>query len=154
MEPMTRFRTAVAAFDTSPSEYTFDAAMAAKEAAYADFCALRDEYNRLAVEFVSERGDVVIGDSRFYVGTVRSYKPRHDADTTASLMLAYCGGDMESLCSCLASGCWKPGTVRTTVGDDAFAELFETVEAEDVKTGKPKKEVKKAFENAGKGQVQ
>ena len=101
----------------------------------------RAEVEAALVENISAHGDIDIGDGkRLYVGTERGYKCR-DQRATFVAVLEATGGDEALMVEHLASGAWKPGACRKTLGD-AFGDLFEETIAQDLKTGSAKRIVK------------
>ena len=101
----------------------------------------RAEVETALVENIDLHGDIDMGDGkRLYVGVDRSYKCRDNAATLGAVLEAT-GGDEALMAEHLASGAWKPGSCRKTLGD-RFDTLFETAEAKDVKTGSTKRIVK------------
>lgn len=97
------------------------------------------------VEKIKATGqDIVIGPVRYYVGKEKKTKCL-DYAGTVNAILAACGGDVDRLAGCLASDAFKHGTVRALFEEfedaDSFRRLFETVEVEDLKTGKPTKKL-------------
>jgi hypothetical protein len=106
----------------------------------------RAEVDAAVIENIDLHGDIDMGDGkRLYVGVDRSYKCRDNAATLGAILEAT-GGDEALMAEHLASGAWKPGSCRKTLGD-RFDTLFETAEAKDVKTGSTKRIVK-AFDPA------
>lgn len=90
---------------------------------------------------MDRHGDIDLGDGkRLYVGEDKSYKCR-DPQATFAAVLEATGGDESLMCEHLASGAWKPGACRKTLGS-RFDELFETHVAADIKTGSSKRLVK------------
>lgn len=101
----------------------------------------RAEVEAALVENIDLHGDIDMGDGkRLYVGVDRSYKCRDNVATFDALFEAT-GGDVALMAEHLASGAWKPGSCRKTLGD-RFDTLFETAEAKDVKSGSAKRIVK------------
>ena len=93
------------------------------------------------IEHINAHGDIDIGDGkRLYVGTERGYKCRDQAATFVAVLEAT-GGDEALMAEHLASGAWKPGACRKTLGD-RFGDLFEETVVPDLKTGSAKKVVK------------
>jgi hypothetical protein len=93
------------------------------------------------VEHISAHGDIDIGDGkRLYVGTERGYKCRDNAATFVAILGAT-GGDEALMAEHLASGAWKPGACKKTLGD-TFGNHFEETVAQDLKTGSAKRIVK------------
>ena len=101
----------------------------------------RAEVDAALVENIDTHGDIDIGDGkRLYVGTDKAVKCISNSATFSALFEAV-GGDETLMCEHLASGAWKPGSCRKTLGD-RFAELFTEELAKDIKTGSSKRMVK------------
>ena len=93
------------------------------------------------IEHITLHGDIDIGDGkRLYVGTERGYKCRDQAATFVAVLEAT-GGDEALMAEHLASGAWKPGACKKTLGD-RFGDLFEETVVPDLKTGSAKRVVK------------
>ena len=101
----------------------------------------RAEVDAALVENIDTNGDIDIGDGkRLYVGTEKSVKCNDNRATFAALFEAV-GGDEILMCEHLASGAWKPGSCRKTLGAQ-FDALFTEELAKDIKTGSSKRMVK------------
>lgn len=136
---------ALSDLEGDPSPERFEAAMAAVDNASATYREMREEWKRLSVEYLETEGDVTIGESRYYAGNVKSYKPRLEQAAMLETLLTAFDGDMHQVADCLSSGAWKPGTVRSLLdNDERFGTLFETITQVEAKTGKPKREMKRA----------
>ena len=99
------------------------------------------EVEEALIENISAHGDIDIGDGkRLYVGTERGYKCRDNAATFVAILGAT-GGDEALMAEHLASGAWKPGACKKTLGD-TFGNHFEETVAQDLKTGSAKRIVK------------
>ena len=99
------------------------------------------EVEEAAIEHIVLHGDIDIGDGkRLYVGTERGYKCR-DQRATLVAVLEATGGDEALMAEHLASGAWKPGACKKTLGE-RFGDLFEETVAQDLKTGSAKRIVK------------
>jgi hypothetical protein len=99
------------------------------------------EVEEAAIEHIVLHGDIDIGDGkRLYVGTERGYKCR-DQRATLVAVLEATGGDEALMAEHLASGAWKPGACKKTLGD-TFGNHFEETVAQDLKTGSAKRIVK------------
>jgi hypothetical protein len=93
------------------------------------------------IEHITAHGDIDMGDGkRLYVGTERGYKCR-DQRATLVAVLEATGGDEALMAEHLASGAWKPGACKKTLGD-TFGDHFEETVAQDLKTGSAKRIVK------------
>jgi hypothetical protein len=101
----------------------------------------RAEVEAALVENIDLHGDIDMGNGkRLYVAVDKTYKCVNNAATLGAILEAT-GGDEALMAEHLASGAWKPGACRTTLGP-RFDTLFETSEAKDVKTGSAKRIVK------------
>ena len=99
------------------------------------------EVEEATIEHIGLHGDVEIGDGkRLYVGVQRDYRCRDNAATFVAILGAT-GGDEALMAEHLASGAWKPGACKKTLGD-TFANHFEETVAQDLKTGSAKRIVK------------
>ena len=102
---------------------------------------LSAEVEGALIEHITLHGDIDMGDGkRLYVGTERGYKCR-DQGATFVAVLEATGGDEALMAEHLASGAWKPGACKKTLGD-RFGDLFEETVAQDLKTGSAKRIVK------------
>lgn len=100
--------------------------------------ALADE---ASLDYLQRHGSVTTQTERYYVGTKRTTKCR-DARATIEAILTATGGDLDRLCSLLASQPLKHGGCKAVLGNE-WDKHFETVEVPDVATGKPQRVVKK-----------
>lgn len=102
---------------------------------------LSAEIEQALIENIDAHGEIDIGDGkRLYVGRDRSYKCR-SVEQTFEALFETVGGDQALLCEHLSSGAWKPGACKRTLGE-RFVEMFDEVEANDLKTGSAKRIVK------------
>ena len=93
------------------------------------------------IDHINAHGDIDMGDGkRLYVGTERNYRCRDQAATFVAVLEAT-GGDEALMAEHLASGAWKFGACRKTLGE-RFGDLFEETVAQDLKTGSAKRIVK------------
>lgn len=111
---------------------------------------LQSHLEERMIERINETGqDVVIGTVRYYVGVAKSVKCK-DVPATIEQVLSAANGDVARFADCLSSGAFKYGTVRRLfeeVGDTtSYGQLFETVEKDDLKEGKPVKRLQKVDE--------
>ena len=113
---------------------------------------VNDQCNRTLMEYIKKNGDLEVGESRYYVGSEKRVKCRGNEATTKAIVEAT-DGDISSLAAALCSDPWKHGHVRTVLGNDKFDELFLTEAVEDVKTGKPRKVLKKANDKYGRKEM-
>ena len=92
---------------------------------------------QLAIQIIDERGEIVVGDIRYYVGPDKTTKPR-DKGAILDALLVACDGDLSAIANeVLSSDPFKVGACRTRLGDEAIDKLFETTVKQDLKTGKP-----------------
>lgn len=93
------------------------------------------------LEYLNEPGkELIIGENRYYIGTKKKVVSG-DKGKLLEALLESSGGDFEAVAEVLASQPFKHGACKGVLGDawgDHFTELVE----DDVKTGKPKKEIK------------
>ena len=93
------------------------------------------------IDHINTHGDIDMGDGkRLYVGTERGYKCRDQAATFVAVLEAT-GGDEALMAEHLASGAWKPGACKKTLGE-RFGDHFEETVVPDLKTGSAKRVVK------------
>lgn len=85
-------------------------------------------------------GELEVGETRYYVGSEKHTKCNNNR-TAIEAILTTCGGDVDSLASCISANGLKPGACKLVLGDDGFASHFTTIVMPDVKTGKPKRKV-------------
>jgi hypothetical protein len=103
---------------------------------------LKSEWKEKLIDYIDRNGDIEIGEIRLYVGIEKDVTPKNDAELYAAL-LAHEGGDEAAVREKYFSSNWcKQGQIKKDLGDARHAELFETVEKKDLKTGKPKRGVK------------
>jgi hypothetical protein len=111
---------------------------------------VKDELECRMVEKIQTTGeDIVIGDCRYYVGVAKTVKCI-DPKTTLEEILTTSGGDVGKVIDCLSSKAFKYGTVRRFFEEagqfQTYGRLFETVEADELKTGKPTRRLQKVNE--------
>ena len=99
------------------------------------------------VDWINEHGDIEIGDVRLYVGTSKTTKPRKGVSPLliiqAAAAAAFDHNDEAAAEAILSSGWCKHGSVRNVIPAELFDKFFETTVVPDLKTGKPKKQLKK-----------
>lgn len=106
--------------------------------------AAKAQYESLAIAYIQANGEIEDGGNRWYVGTEKKTKCL-SANGVLEAILSVSGGDLDKVAACLVSNPFKPAATKDLVGDQADA-LFETTVTPDLKTGKPKKKVVKAFQ--------
>ena len=101
-----------------------------------------EEMDRKKLEMVERhKGDLQVGDMRYYVGATKKHVNLNKEDTYYRVMDLF-GGDIMQVLDVMTSQPWKYGAIKTMLGEDVANELFETTTVKDVKTGKPKRTVK------------
>lgn len=95
-----------------------------------------------AIAWINANGDIEVGTVRYYVGVTKTKKCK---DTAATVEAAYeaVEGDAGRFAELLSSNAFKPGACAKVMSEEVFAEHFEVIEQQDLKTGKPKKSVHK-----------
>ncbi|WP_428939689.1 hypothetical protein [Fontivita pretiosa] len=94
------------------------------------------------LERVSSGGDLLIGTVRYYAGIEKRVEPR-DRGAVLAAVLELAGGDVAAAArDFLAAGAFKHGSIRQAAGEDRFAELFEVVEQQELREGRPAKTLK------------
>lgn len=93
-------------------------------------------------DFINANGEIEIDTVRWYVGVEKIKKCKDNART---IEIAYeaVGGDADRFSELLGANAFKPGACSKVMTDEQFAECFEVVVRQDLKTGKPKKSVHK-----------
>lgn len=97
----------------------------------------------IACGVITQHGDIVIGEVRYYVGPEKTTKCISKGGTLEALLDAK-GGDFEAVCEMLSSDPFKYGAMRAAIGEEPFAKLFKTETKVDLKTGKPLRGLQKA----------
>lgn len=96
----------------------------------------------IACGVITQHGDIVIGEIRYYVGEEKVVKCIDKGGTLESLLDAT-AGDFEAVCGMLSSDPFKYGAVRTAIGTERFDKFFKTDKRIDLKTGKPLRTLQK-----------
>ncbi len=86
---------------------------------------------------------------RYFMGTKKRTTCR-SKEGAASALLDATGGDLTGFCDVLSSMPYKYGAFKAIVGEAAFAEHFAVETVDDIKTGKPIREVKRIDSRYGK----
>lgn len=93
------------------------------------------------MEWIRQHGDLVVGDVRYYVGTSKKTIVTNNAECFDRLLDVF-GGDVQAVAEeCLASNPYKVTAVKHHLGENSS--VLQTLVSQDLKTGKPKKELKK-----------
>ena len=106
---------------------------------------VRKAAENVGISWVNHNGDIQYEDLdgnviRHYVGTVKTTKLKPDSKAAAIMaILDATGGDLDAMAELLAAQPVKHGACKKVLTEEVWGELFETVEQEDLKTGKPKK---------------
>jgi len=106
----------------------------------------RRQFDSIFIEWLENNGRTQVGDLDFYVGTKRTVRCR-DVSKTLALILTHRLGDLGSLADYLSSSPFKHGSLRDLLSADEWNECFEVCTAKDLRTGAPKKEVKRLPNN-------
>ncbi len=96
--------------------------------------------------WLKENGDLTVNmgghEIRYFMGTKKRTTCR-SKEGAASALLDATGGDLTGFCDVLSSMPYKYGAFKAIVGEAAFTEHFAVETVDDIKTGKPIREVKK-----------
>lgn len=92
------------------------------------------------IDWINANGELTLGTKRYYVGSTKKTKPVDRIKLTIALIEAV-QGDFDSFDEMLSANAFKPGACKKLLGDE-WGNHFEETIVEDVKTGKPKKDVK------------
>ena len=98
---------------------------------------VRDFKQTLAADMISwikKNGDFRMGNIRYSVGRKKRVKVRDGATALGSLCEST-GGDVDAVAGLMSAQPWKHGAVKKEIGEDKFAELFEEIFEDDLKTG-------------------
>jgi len=106
----------------------------------------RRQFDSIFIEWLENNGRTQVGGLDFYVGTKRTVRCR-DVSKTLALILTHRLGDLGSLADYLSSSPFKHGSLRDLLSADEWNECFEVCTAKDLRTGAPKKEVKRLPNN-------
>lgn len=106
----------------------------------------RRQFDSIFIEWLENNGRTQVGDSDFYVGSKKTVRCR-DVSKTLELILTHRLGDLSSLAEYLSSSPFKHGSLRDLLSADEWDECFEVCTAKDLRTGAPKKEVKRLPNN-------
>ena len=106
----------------------------------------RRQFDSIFIEWLENNGRTQVGDSDFYVGSKKTVRCR-DVSKTLELILTHRLGDLSALAEYLSSSPFKHGSLRDLLSADEWNECFEVCTAKDLRTGAPKKEVKRLPNN-------
>lgn len=99
---------------------------------------LKQMLDEALTEYIEVRGDLTIGTTKYYLGSDSSTKPRSRAKVLEAV-LELAEGDVEKACELLSSDCFKHGSIKAVLNDEArYIELFEVTKATDPKAKKLK----------------
>lgn len=93
--------------------------------------------------WIEAHGAIDTPDSRFYVGTTKEYRMKVPKEEALGAVFSLLGGDVGAVAACQPKSPWLTGALRNAIGDEAFDQLFETTLKTDLRTGAPKREVKR-----------
>lgn len=104
---------------------------------------LKQQVEKLMIDHINANGDIEVGPVRYYVGNTKKVKAI-DNSQVLNALYEKLAGDEEQVCLCMSSNPWKPGGIKKLLDDEKkFDELFTTTTVDDLKTGKPKKGLKR-----------
>jgi len=99
---------------------------------------LKQMMDEALTEYIEVRGDLTIGTTKYYLGAESSTKPR-DRAKVLDAILEISEGDMDKAAELLSSDCFKHGSIKAMLNDEArYIELFEVTKATDPKAKKLK----------------
>jgi len=101
---------------------------------------IRRTLEQFAVAWITQNGPIEFGDTKYTVGDEKVVKCV-DIPGCARRVLEACGGDLDRMCAYLASSPFKYGSVRSLIGDDAFARVFSTEYRPKLVDGRPQKQL-------------
>ena len=104
--------------------------------------AVKNLFDEVFTEWLLVNDELVEGDNRYYLGNVTKIKCT-DLSKTLEMLLEHTGGDFDRVVECLSSNAYKYGACRKVL-HDSFKECFEESLEIDIKTTKPKKQIKQA----------
>lgn len=100
------------------------------------------EANDRDIEIPGPDGSVI----RYYIGNAKSVKCA-DVPGTLLELLQVAAGDLDAVANCLGSSAWKHGAVKKLLADlgagDKYDQLFRVEERQELKEGKPVKQLQK-----------
>lgn len=92
------------------------------------------------IDWINANGELTIGTKRYYVGSTKKTKPV-DLEKLTEAAITACQGDFSAFVEALSANAYKPGACKKILGDE-WGKHFVVETIDDVKTGKPKKDVK------------
>lgn len=101
------------------------------------------------IDWIGRNGELTIGDKRYYVGYTKKTKPVN-MERLCEAAITHAAGDFGTFAEALSANAFKPGACKALLGDE-WDQHFYTETLDDVKTGKPKKDVKVIDERFTKG---
>lgn len=116
--------------------------------------ALKAIFDAKMVDWIEANGDITIGPIRYYVGNTKTVKTKVPPWSIVNGCLDQAFGDLEYVLNSLASSNWcRHGEVRKLC-PDKYNDWFETTSVKDIKTGKPKRGLKRVDSTYLKGGTQ
>lgn len=100
--------------------------------------AINFRFEQAAIAWIEKHGEITDGEKRYYVGTQTTRKCKDVNETVRTILET---GGPDALVRVLSTSCFKPASAMETLGEKAN-DLFETIVAKDLLTGKPKKRLK------------
>ena len=143
MNAYDRAKELLAAISVMPGEATRDeitAALDAADQARREARQVSDAIEAIAKDWIAENGEVVIGETRYYVGPKKTIKPRSIALIFETLHKR----GTADLLACLSSDPFKQGTVKKTVGQEVWDTLYEVKVDVNLEAGELTEKIKKA----------
>jgi hypothetical protein len=88
------------------------------------------------IDWIAVNGDIEIDTIRYYVGYDKKVSCKNKAETLEAIMNET-AGDEDAIMGCFVSEPFKPGTVKTLVGNERYLQLFDIDTRPVLKDGKP-----------------
>jgi hypothetical protein len=117
-------RQLLAVTKSAPSD-ELAAALAASEWLMSRAKAIRELCFQIAIAWIEQNGDLVIGPIRYRVTYFTATRCKNKVET-ANAVLEKLGGDLDAMFAALISQPFKPGHVREILEADVFNSLFST----------------------------
>jgi|13_taG_2_1085334.scaffolds.fasta_scaffold90657_2 hypothetical protein len=101
------------------------------------------------IDWINANGELTIGEKRYYVGNTKKTKPVN-LERLCEAAITHAEGDFGAFAEALSANAFKPGACKALLGDE-WGQHFIVEVVDDVKTGKPKKDIKVIDERFTKG---
>jgi len=118
-------------------------AIDAGEQAVREAKAIRERIESIATAWIQANEEIRIGDIRYYVGMSKTIKPK----SIPAIYSALIAQGQDAMLACLNSDPFKQGTVKKTLGECAWGELYEVRIKANLETGEVTEKLKKANDN-------